>query len=129
MAVSKSNMVLNTKFKIPPALELFKSIPKAKHDWKLKTPMQKWCCFYGIGRVAYNVTRIPLFRENINDVHWFGCFSLISSTIAVFLSIYTIWYHQLRGEIQISLSSTCLASTLVAVCKQHQPLNLYITNA
>lgn len=110
-------MVLNSKFKTLSALELFKSIPNAKYEWKSKTPMQKWCYFYSIGKVPFSIAHLPLFKEDQNDVHWFGCFSLANSTIAVLLSLYTIWYHQVHGEAQISLVSTCLTGIIVGVRK------------
>lgn len=113
-------MALNSKFKIPSTLELLKSIPYAKRDWKSKTPMQKWCYFYSIGKVPFDIAHLPIFKKNINDVHWFGCFSFANATVAILLSIYTIWYHQVHGEAQISLVSTCLTSILVGVCKQQQ---------
>lgn len=63
-------MVINSKFKIPNARELFKSLKNARSQWKLKTSMQKWCYLYGIGRAALDFIRIPLMND-VSHVHWF----------------------------------------------------------
>lgn len=111
-------MVLNSKFKIPSAIELFKSIPNAKREWKSKTPMQKWCYLYSLGKVPHNFIRLPIFKENINDVHWFGYFGLVYIFAIILLSTFTMCYYQYFGEFQKSLPSTCMATLMTGVSLQ-----------
>lgn len=111
-------MALNSKFRIPSARELFKSIPNAKRDWKLKTPFEKWCYLYGIGKAPLHVLRVPAYKENINDVHWFAYLVYLYTIGTPLLSLYTIGYYSYRGELEQSLKSTCLATICLAVCNQ-----------
>lgn len=62
-------MVVSSKFKIPTGRELLKSLNNARGEWAIKTPLQKWCYLYGIGRAAFGIMRVPTMT-NIN--HWFG---------------------------------------------------------
>lgn len=90
-------MVINSKFKIPNARELFRSLKNARSEWKRKTPMQKWCYFYGIGRGAFGVLRMPLLND-IHQVHWFAYFLLAYMTAAVLLSVYSLIYYTRCGS-------------------------------
>lgn len=108
-------MVLNSEFKVPNARELFKSFKNAKGEWKFKTPMQKWCFFFGIGKAPLDLVYFPTFR-NVNDVHWFGYFVFVYQVITILLSLYTVLYFAFRGELQMGLPSTCMASIVIGVC-------------
>lgn len=111
-------MVLNSNLQIPTAQELLKSIPNIKRKWKLKTSMQKWSYLYGIGKVSADLLWNPLFKENVEHVHWL-CYFLFVYMIGVpLLSIYTIWYYSSRGHFEQSLASTCMATIIMGVCKK-----------
>ena len=113
---NRFKMVLNSTFKIPTPLELLKSIPNAKQNWKLKTPMQKWCYLYSIGKIPYDFVRVFIFKENVHHVHWFNYFLQVYLSVLILLSFYTIYYYQMRGELQASLTATCMANLALAVC-------------
>lgn len=110
-------MALNPKFKIPTALELFKSIPNIRCDWKSKTPLQKWCYMYGIGKAPFDLGRFSLFRtaEEMRNVHWFAYFIFTYLLGAPLLSSYTLYYYVYRGDLKTPLASTCSASVFIAV--------------
>lgn len=114
--LKRLKMVLNPKFKIPNALELFKSLKNARSDWKSKTPMQKWCCMYGIARAVYRFLRMPLMNE-VDRVHWLAYLMTAYSAIVPMLSLYTICYYAYHGELQMGLPSTCIACILIGVSK------------
>lgn len=107
-------MVLNAKFKIPNALELFKSLKNVRSEWKLKTPMQKWCYLYGIGRAAFGLVRVPLLND-INRVHWFAYFVIGYAVLINILSLHSIYYYMVRGKLELGLPSTCMAFIFIAV--------------
>lgn len=110
-------MVVNAKFKIPTLRELWRSIPNASREWKSKTPMQKWCYLYGIGRAAYSSVRVSLMND-INHVHWFSHFMFVSNATIMLLCMYTVVYYAYRGESQLSLPSTCMTFIFIGVCKK-----------
>lgn len=107
-------MVLNLKFKIPTTRVLFKSLKNARGEWKSKTPMQKWCYFYGIGKTAYSAMCVSLLND-VNKVHWFGYFTVVYSIAIPLLSLYTICYYAYHGQIEKALPSTCMASIAIGV--------------
>lgn len=107
-------MVVNSKFKIPTALELFKNLKNVQSEWKFKTPLQKWCYLYGIGRAAYTLIRAPIFN-NVNRVHWFGYCAVTYMSVIPMLSLYTVCYYALNGNMRMALPSTCIASLFIGV--------------
>lgn len=118
-------MVLNSKFNIPNARELFKSLKNAKSEWKLKTPMQKWCYFYGIGKYVYRVLRLPIFND-VNHVHWFAYFLIVNGAVIILLSLYTICYYSYHGATQMALPSTCVAFIFMGVSIHYSTIGLHI---
>ena len=109
-------MILNPKFKLQTVWELLESIPNARRKWKSKTPMQKWCFLYSIGKAACDLVCMPAFQENVDHIHWFGYFFMVYLTSTVVLTIYTVVYYMYHGEFQMCLPSTCLLAILVGVC-------------
>ena len=109
-------MALNSKFKIPNGLELLKSLKNARAAWKLKTPMQKWCYFYALGKEAFRIIRVPLLND-VHHVHWFAFAVVVYFNIAISLSIYTVALYAYQGDIQKGLPSTCMALLSIGVCK------------
>ena len=110
-------MVLNSKFQIPTLFELFRSLKNVQAEWKYKTPMQKWCYFYGIGKGAYGVVRMPNMND-INHVHWIAYYSCSYSILTVFLMFYSLFYYARDGNLLMGLPSTCIGSILIGVCKK-----------
>lgn len=111
-------MALNLEFKTLSVLELFKRIKNAKDEWKLKTPMQKWCYFYSMGKVPLGLLRIPLMND-VNRVHWFAYFYLVYGSIVILLSLNTVLYYACRGEFELGLPSTCMALLFFGVCNRN----------
>lgn len=114
-------MILNAKFKVLTARELLESIPNAQRKWKLRTPLQKWCYLYSIGKAACDLVCMPAFQENVKNVHWFGYFFVVYTTSTVVLTFYTVFYYIYHGEFQLCLPSTCLLAILIGVriCKKY----------
>lgn len=110
-------MVLNENPKIPSTRELFRSIRTIRGDWKLKTPLQKWCYLYGIGRAALYPPRVPSFEDD-DTISFRSYQGIIYATIYVLLAFYTLWYHIIRGEFYKALPCTCILSMLLAVSLQ-----------
>lgn len=100
-------MILNEKLKIPSSRELFKSFRTISTVWWYKTPNQKWCYIYAMGKSASKPIGLPLF-ESDQTIYWnayliygiFGCYTL--------LALYTAYYYAIDGEPGKCLSSTCL---------------------
>lgn len=107
--------MLNSKFKIPNALELLKSLKNVRGEWKSKTPMQKWCYLYGIGKDPFGLLRLPILND-VNHVHWFGYFIFVNASVVVSLSLYTVLYYAYHGQLKMGLPSTCMAIVLIGVC-------------
>lgn len=113
--VFQLNMILNAKFKVLTPHELLNSIPNVRGKWSVKTPMEKWCYLYSIGKAACDLVCIPAFQENVKNIHWFGYFFLVYMTSTVVLTAYTVFYYIYRGEFQMCLPSTCLLAILIGV--------------
>lgn len=111
-------MVVNSKFKIPNTRELFTGLKNARGEWKLKTPLQKWCYFFGIGRAAYGLGYIPLMVD-VNNVHWLRYSAFVYAGIIIALSSYTISYYAYQGDLQMALPSTCMPFIFIGVCKRN----------
>lgn len=109
-------MALNLKFVIPTGRELFRSFKNARSEWKLKTPLQKWCYLYGIGRAPYRVLRMSLLND-VNKVHWFSYFAMVYATLLPLLALYTLCYYTYRGEPQMALPCAGSAFVTIGVCK------------
>lgn len=109
-------MSLKLKVKIPDSRELINGIRNARDEWKSKTPLQKWCYFYGIGRASFRFIRMSLMND-VNNTHWFGYFAMVYVCGFPLLSLYTICYYTYKGQFEMGLSSTCAAFISIAVCK------------
>lgn len=101
-------MILRSKFKIPTGCELLKSISNARQEWIQKNALHKWYYLYGIGKVPFDLTRTPLFREDVETVHFYGYFAILYICTATVLMMYTIVYYSVHGEAQKCLPCTCL---------------------
>lgn len=115
-------MAVNSIFNVPGLLELLKSLKNCRVEWKLKTPMQKWCYLYGIGRAGYRLIRIPLMND-VHNPHWFGYFALFYAALVMVLSLYAVIYYAYIGQIEMGLPSTCLAVLFIGVRTQKFALN------
>lgn len=110
-------MVVNSKFVIPNAREVFKSLRNAKVEWKIKTPMQKWCYFYSIGKISFGLLGMALLND-VNYIHWRGYSEIVYAPFTALLSLYSICYYAYQGELQMGLPSTCMAFILIGVCRK-----------
>lgn len=100
-------MKLNQKLVIPSIRELIRSTLSFKTNWQLKTPLQKWCYLYGIGRVNLSVLGIPLFNE-CQDLFWYSYVMYTYSGLYMLLAIYTAFYYISNGDPTKVLPCTCL---------------------
>lgn len=113
-----NNMPLNKRLKVPTIMELLKSVSTNKHEWILKTPFQKWCHFYGVGRAAFSVLRIP-FLQDTQKMHWLAYYTICWLCINISLTIYTAYYYIIvNGESTKILTCTCMLSLVFAVSSQ-----------
>lgn len=109
-------MTVDSKLNIPTVRELLTSLKNIREEWKLKTPSQKWCIFYGIGRAGFGIASIPLFND-INYLHWSGLVLLGYLTVVICLSIYTLTFYGLHGHPELGLASTTFAALCIGVCE------------
>lgn len=109
-------MVLNSEFKLLTGREFLKSISSARHDWASKTPMQKWCYLYSIGKAASDAILLTLFKRDINKGHWLDYSIFVDAVVVSTLSSYTVLYYINRGAFILGLPSTCLAALICGVC-------------
>lgn len=107
--------MLNEKLKIPTPREMLNSIGHARQQWRTKTPFQKWCYMYGIGKAVFGIIKVPVFRENQRIGHWMAYLHFILMGLSASMTINTIYYYASRGELLKSLPSTCLTSLSIAV--------------
>ena len=109
-------MVLNTKFTIPTAIEYLRSAVTIRSDWNTKTPLQKFCYFYGIGKITLDMIGFPIFNDD-QRLRWKTYMGHVFFITIFILSGYTIVYYiLLKGDILAGLPSTCiLGGPVVAV--------------
>lgn len=74
-------------------LQLLRMLPTILRDWKAKTPMQKWSFLYGIGKAAFDLTFIPIYKENVAYVHPLGYFMMVYIHACGILQAYTLYYY------------------------------------
>lgn len=113
-------MVLNEKLKILTKKELLRSLPNAKNEWKTKTPFEKWCYLFSIGKLACDILSLPVFRDNVKDVRrvrLMGNFHWLYIVTQIVLTFYTMYYYTSNGEFQMGLPCTCMAGICIAVCE------------
>lgn len=120
--------MVNSKFKVPNALQLIKSLKNVRSEWKLKTPMQKWCYLYGIAKAALHFIRMPLLND-LNHVHCIGYFTFVYLIGIPSLSLYTLCYYAYQGQLQVGLSSTCLAFICIGVSRIEIPFTETATDS
>lgn len=115
MLLLSTDMVLNSKFKLLSVRDLLESIPSAKREWKWKTPMEKWCYLYSIGKLACDLMHVAVFQEDVTNIHWFGYFIFVDVSTVIIFSLYTVYCHIGEGDIASSLPSTCLGVLVTGV--------------
>lgn len=105
---------LNGRVKIPSILELIQ-ITINRKQWSSRTPFQKWCYFYGIGKAcltphgysAYDNNLSMKFRSYFLTFCIFGYFAFVQ---------YTVFYYTKHGEFAKCLPCTCLYCLGLSVC-------------
>lgn len=107
-------MILNEKIVTLSIVELLKSVRTIRRDWKTKTPYQKWCYMYSIGKVAFKLVAIPL-NEDDQKLNWYSYFSFVYVGLYISLVIYAAIFYTNRGEFAKFLPSTCLLVIMIAV--------------
>lgn len=109
----QTNMVLNEKFIIPSARELFRLSMKRK-DWNNLTPLQKWCYLYGIGRAGLEPVGYRAFSDD-QILQWNSYLIVSFMVFYAIFATYTAVYYTSRGEIVKWLPCTILMIILIAV--------------
>lgn len=107
-------MVLNKKVKILSARELVKSFRTIKTDWGSKTPNQKWCYFYAVGKMMTKPIGLPLFEED-QSIHWYSYSSYGVVGFYALLVLYTAYYYFMHDEPEMIFPSTCLFGIIFCV--------------
>lgn len=110
-------MVVNKNLEIPSVRELFQSIRTIRRDWKSKTPLQKFCYFYGVGRASCIIPAVPIFEDQQTLTIW-SYQGYVYIAIYSALGVYTVNYHIVRDEFLKILPCTCLLSFILAVSFQ-----------
>lgn len=67
--------MLNKNLTIPTAIELLTAF-KNKSTWKSKTPLQKWCHFYGIGKLAATFGKLTFYVDD-PSLYWVSYIPLV----------------------------------------------------
>lgn len=114
LPLEKMNVV-NLRFDIPTSMELIRSIPTIRHDWRFKSPYRKFCYFYGWGRMLGTYLQVPIFEDDQRLCWWsyFGYFYYLTHTL---LATYTIYYYSMRSEYSKAFPCTILLiGPLIAV--------------
>lgn len=78
-----------------------------------KTPLEKWCYLYGIGKTACTVvalTKMIRPSQCLLIKHLFTLLFFFTLHI-----LYTVYYHLIRDEFLEFLPSTCFLAPLVAI--------------
>lgn len=114
-------MVLNKKIETLSIVELFKSVRTILQDWKFKTPYQKWCYFYSIGKFAFKLGSVPLYEID-QTLNWYSYTALGYIGLYTMLVLYTAVFYINSGEFMKFLPSTCFATILLAVSIQNSDL-------
>lgn len=99
-------MALNQKLEIPTTHELFIELLH-RDRWQSKTPYQKWCHLYGMGRSISSIAKYSTFVEDqtISRV----LFIPVACAFFYFcMVIYTAVYYISNGEPFKCLPCTCI---------------------
>lgn len=105
-------MVLNQKINAPPIREVFQL---KRAEWHSKTPYEKWCCLYSIGRVSLDVLGFPVYHEKM-VFRWYTWVFFVYLAIDMLGVLYTGYCYIFSGELSEFLPCTILfAGPLVCV--------------
>lgn len=107
-------MVLNEKIASLSIVAFAKSIFTIRQDWRIKTPYQKWCYLYNIGKTAFKINTIPLY-ENDQKLNWYSYFSYFYIGMYAFIVLYTAFFYIIHGEFVKCFPCTGFIATLIAV--------------
>lgn len=107
-------MLLNRGIDVLSVLGVIKSLRTIGKEWHEKTPYQKYCYMYSIGRAAFKLLALPLFEidQKLNLYSYFPCFYI---TLYTLLVINTVIFHIGNGEFVKCLPCTCFLPLLLAV--------------
>lgn len=100
--------------KIPSTLELMKIMINWK-EWHKKTPFEKWCVFYGIGRTSLIPTGFTAFEPD-QTVRWYSYITVAYIFGYFILALHTVVYYITQGDFAKGLPCTCMLGVLVSVC-------------
>lgn len=103
-------MVLNSKFPIPTFRDYLRSLQNFRHireEWNSKTPLQKWCYLYGMGKLSGKMIGVTTFEDDQN-LTWYSYMQYSYYAVSSILAIYTIAYFLLQGQFLKGLPCTCM---------------------
>lgn len=104
---------LNPKLKVPSLPEMIRLVIK-RDEWRSRSPFQKWCWFYGIGRICIKPVGVPIFEEHHN-IAWRAYFLVSCMLVYMIMSMYTTYYYIRKGDFSKALPPTCLLGVTVCV--------------
>lgn len=97
---------LNGHMKIPSILELIQ-ITINRKQWSSRTPFQKWCYIYGIGKACIKPTGFSVYDNDLS-IKFRSYFITLGILGYFLLGLYTVFYYTEKGEFVKCLPSTCL---------------------
>lgn len=103
-------MVLNTKFPVPlfrDYVQSLRNIRNIREEWSAKSPLEKWCYIYGIGKISGRMTGLPPFEEEMR-VTWYSYAGYAIFATYTALALYTNVYYWLHGDFLRGLPCTCV---------------------
>lgn len=108
-------MKLDQNLRIPKPFELIKLTYGGNHELSKKTPLEKWCYLYGIGRMFISPIGYTIFEDD-QTLHWKSKTTPIICIAYVLLSVHTAFHYIKQGQFVKCLPCTCLLAILLSVC-------------
>lgn len=107
-------MVLNRKaLEIPSALEMLR-ILRDRKNWNSRSPYQRWCFFYGFGRIATALIKMPMFHDDLT-LSYFAFIPVFYVFFHISLVVYTMMYYVRIGDPMEAFPCTSLLGPIFAV--------------
>lgn len=107
-------MILEQNLRIPKPFELIKLTYGKNHELSSKTPLEKWCYLYGIGRMFMAPIGYTIFEDD-QTLRWYSKTTPIFCITYVLLSVNTAFYYIEQGEFFKFLPCTCLLALIFSV--------------
>lgn len=107
-------MLLNARIQTLSVVEVLKSVRTVRQDWRIKTPYQKWCYYYSIGKAALSTIGIPLYEDD-QKLFWYSYFPVVYLGLHGILVVFTMYYHIYHGQFMRCLPATAYLGFMFTV--------------